>query len=475
MLKRLVLAIKNKELESNLESEFSGIDTQVECYGRSKNPWLNAVQSCGDIIIVSEKFIPRPIEYGIAMINDLPEKPTTVVLHGIDSSQEHAKIVAAGADVVLYEKITTQSLIEAIYATLESRQQLMQMEQPGTQIRPPQRISDFSSENEAMQLFLSQVLQVAPTNSSLLLLGETGVGKEHLAKAIHAESKRSGGPFVTVNTAALPEHLLESELFGHKQGAFTGAVRSRRGSFELAHGGTIFLDEIGEMPLHLQSKLLRVLQDFEVKPVGSETSLWVDVRVLAATNRDLEEEVEKGNFRKDLYYRLNVMTLNIPPLRKRREDIPALAQYFIRYFRYKIGRDVSAISEPAMEALCHYDWPGNVRELMNVIERAMLLCKGKSVTIFDLPHGFHTSNISSLLTDNIIKEDMRVTGFWNGKSLAEVKNEIIDRVETIYLDMVLKQTRGRVKEAAGVAEIHTRALYNKMKRLGLKKEDYKAG
>jgi DNA-binding NtrC family response regulator len=169
------------------------------------------------------------------------------------------------------------------------------------------------------------------------------------------------------------------------------------------------------------------------------------------------------------------MTLNIPPLRKRREDIPALAQYFIRYFRYKIGRDVSAISEPAMEALCHYDWPGNVRELMNVIERAMLLCKGKSVTIFDLPHGFHTSNISSLLTDNIIKEDMRVTGFWNGKSLAEVKNEIIDRVETIYLDMVLKQTRGRVKEAAGVAEIHTRALYNKMKRLGLKKEDYKAG
>ncbi|MBU0484762.1 MAG: sigma-54 dependent transcriptional regulator [Proteobacteria bacterium] len=473
MLKRLVLAIKNKDLESSLEAEFSGVDTQVECYGSTKNPWLNAVQSCGDIIIVSEKFIPGPIEYGIAMINDLPEKPTTVVLHGVDSSQEHAKIVAAGADVVLYERITIQSLIEAIYATLESRQQLIQMEQPGIQVIPPPRINDFSSENEEMQLFLNQVLQVAPTNSSLLLLGETGVGKEHLAKAIHAKSKRSGGPFVTVNTAALPEHLLESELFGHKQGAFTGAVRSRRGSFELAHGGTIFLDEIGEMPLHLQSKLLRVLQDFEVKPVGSENSIWVDVRVVAATNRDLEEEVTKGNFRKDLYYRLNVMTLIIPPLRQRQEDIPALAQHFLRNFRYKIGREVNSISESAMEALCQYDWPGNVRELMNVIERAMLLSKGKSVSIYDLPNVFHLSSISNLLTDNIIKEDMQVTGFWKDKSLAEVKNEIIDRVEILYFDMVLKQTKGRIREAAGIAKIHTRALYNKMRRLGLKKEDYK--
>lgn len=473
MLKRLVLAIKNKKLEANLAAEFSGIDTQVECYGHTKDPWLNAVQSCGDIIIVSEKFIPRPIEYGIAMINDLPEKPTTVVLHGVDSSQEQAEIVAAGADVVLYEKITPQSLIEAIEATLDSRQQLMQMEQPGVQVRPQQRLSDFSSDNVEMKLFLNQVLQVAPTNSSLLLLGETGVGKEHLARAIHAESKRSAGPFVTVNTAALPEHLLESELFGHKQGAFTGAVRSRRGSFELAHGGTIFLDEIGEMPLHLQSKLLRVLQDFEVKPVGSETSLWVDVRVIAATNRDLEEEVEKGNFRKDLYYRLNVMTLNIPALRQRREDIPALAQYFIRYFRYKIGREVNSISKPAMEALCQYDWPGNVRELMNVIERAMLLSKSKSVTIYDLPHVFHVGNISNLLTDNIIKEDMGVAVFWQGKSLGEVKDEIVTRVERIYLDMVLKQTKGRVKAAAAIARIHTRALYNKMKKLGLKKEDYK--
>ncbi len=470
MLNRLVLAITNKKLEANLELQFSGADTQVECYGQTKNPWLNAVQSCGDIIIVSEKFIPRPIDYGIGMINELPEKPTTVVLHSVDSSQEHAKIVAAGADVVLYEKITIQSLIEAIEATLESRQQLVEMEHPGKPVPHQQRIRDFSSDNVEMQLFLSQVMQVAPSSSSLLLLGETGVGKEHLAKAIHAESKRSGGPFITVNTAALPEHLLESELFGHKQGAFTGAVRSRRGAFELAHGGTIFLDEIGEMPLHLQAKLLRVLQDFEVKAVGSENSIWVDVRVIAATNRDLEEEVAKGTFRKDLYYRLNVMTLTIPPLKARREDIPALAKHFIRYFRYKIGREVSSISEPAMEALCNYDWPGNVRELMNVVERAMLLCKGKSVTIYDLPNVFHISN---LLTDEVIKEDTRVTGFWQDKSLAEVKHEIIDRVERLYLDMVLKRTKGRIKEAAGIAQIHTRALYNKMQRLGIRKEDYK--
>ena len=204
--------------------------------------------------------------------------------------------MAAGADVVLYSGISEKSLAEAIERTLESRRQLHQIDRFDRKGSSRPRIDDFISDSGKMQMFMDEVHQIIPSSSVLLITGETGVGKEHLAKAIHAESPRSAGPFIAVNTAALPEQLLESELFGHEQGAFTGAVRSRRGAFELAHGGTIFLDEIGEMPLHLQTKLLRVLQDYEVQPVGSEAPIWVDVRIIAASNRNLEEEVAAGNF-----------------------------------------------------------------------------------------------------------------------------------------------------------------------------------
>jgi transcriptional regulator with GAF, ATPase, and Fis domain len=275
---------------------------------------------------------------------------------------------------------------------------------------------------------------------------------------------------VTVNTAALPEQLLESELFGHEQGAFTGAIRSRRGAFELAHGGTIFLDEIGEMPLHLQAKLLRVLQDYEVRPIGGESPIWVDVRVIVATNRDLEKEVQEGNFRQDLYYRLSVVTLIIPPLRKRRTDIPAIAEQFLRYYRNKIGREIDRISQPAMDALCRYDWPGNVRELMNVIERAMLLCKSREITLKDLPGSFHEdrSPVRAILpNDNVAPFS------WEDKTLPEVQREVLHRVERLYLQMVLEKTGGRVGQAAQIAGIHPRGLYNKMKQLGLRKEDFK--
>ena len=382
---RLILALSSAELQSSLARELSAQDTQIECFGQALNPWLSVVQSCGDILVIEDNFITKPIDSGIVMLNTLPENPTVIVVHGRDSSEWQAKLIAAGADVALHSGISFKNLAEAIETTLESRKHFAQHERFERKVRRKPIVSDFTSNSEAMQLFMHEALLVAPSNSLLLLLGETGVGKEHLAKVIHAESPRSAGPFVAVNAAALPEQLLESELFGHKQGAFTGATRSRRGAFEQAHGGTIFLDEIGEMPLHLQAKLLRVLQDFEIRPVGAEKPTWVDVRVIAATNKDLEKAVARGAFRKDLYYRLSVVTLTIPPLRQRREDIPALARRFLASLKHQVGRDVSHISEEALQALCCYDWPGNVRELMNVIERSILLCKSNEVTVHDLP------------------------------------------------------------------------------------------
>lgn len=471
MLIKLVLAVQDKRLQKYLEQNFSLADIRVESCGHLASPWQKVMRSCGDIVVISESIIPRPSESGIAMLNDLPENPTTVVLHDGDSSEEHAQLVAAGADVVLFSGVSKKGLLEAIETTLESRRQLIQLNRFHPKYPAKPQLADFVLESDSMRIFIDEVRQVSASNSPLLIMGETGVGKEHLAKAIHAESARAAGPFIAVNTAALPEQILESELFGHAEGAFTGAVRSRRGTFELAHNGTIFLDEIGEMPMHLQAKLLRVLQDYEVKPIGSESPIWVDVRVIAATNRDLEKEVARRNFRKDLYYRLSVVTLTIPPLRERKEDIPFMARHFLDLYRYKIGRDVERISNAAMKAFSHYDWPGNVRELMNVIERAILICHTSEISVQDLPSVFHDNGI---LTNRIFADDAPdLAAAWKGRTLPEVREEMVVHVERRYIEMVLRETGGRVGKAARMAGIHPRGLYDKMKSLGIRKEDFR--
>jgi transcriptional regulator with PAS, ATPase and Fis domain len=229
---------------------------------------------------------------------------------------------------------------------------------------------------------------VAPSEATVLLLGETGTGKELVAQAIHRNSARSGGPFVTVNCAALPETLLESELFGHERGAFTGATTRKDGRFVLAHHGTLFLDEIGELTLPLQAKILRVLQAREFEPLGSTRSVKVDVRIITATNRELEKMVREGRFRDDLYYRLNVFPVVLPPLRERQEDLPALAEFFLKKFGEKNRRAGISLAPEVLEAFKHYPWPGNIRELENVMERAVIVCQGTIITLENLPPAF---------------------------------------------------------------------------------------
>ena len=463
MIIRVALAIRNKKFQHQLEESLQTSDVQIKSYGGTPASWQKLIRSCGDIVVISQSMIPKPL---------------IVVIHDSDSLEKHAQIVAAGADVVLYAGISVTSITEAIESTIETRRQLNLIDRTDRQGRVKPKISDFISFSEEMRLFMDEVAQVIPGNSLILILGETGVGKEHLAKAIHSDSSRSSGPFITVNTAALPEQLLESELFGHEHGAFTGAIRSRRGSFELAHGGTIFLDEIGDMPLHLQTKLLRVLQDYEVQPVGGESPIWVDVRVIAATNKNLEQEVSKGNFRQDLFYRLSVITLTIPPLRKRREDIPAMIHHFINHYKNRIGKEINRIAPSAVEALCRYNWPGNVRELMNVIERAMLISKTDEITPNDLPSIFFHTNHALIEEMGASRADIpgnlsELEANWDGKTLHEVKEEILDQVERLYLTFVLKKTNGKVGEAAKLSGVHPRGLYNKMKKYGLLKENFK--
>ncbi|HCY85567.1 MAG TPA: sigma-54-dependent Fis family transcriptional regulator [Desulfobacteraceae bacterium] len=469
MLIRMACAVKEKNIRSQLETHLEDADVQLKFKGRSKVPWRELVSSCADLFLISRALVPKPIDASIAVLNQLPEKPIIIILHDRDSAEDMANITAAGADVVLYSGTPMISLIEAIESTLESRRQFHYADRFDNRGRFLPRLNDFESQSRHMQVFLEETRHVVGSDAGILLLGETGVGKEHLSRAIHTESDRSSGPFVPVNMAAIPEQLMESELFGHEQGAFTGAVRSRRGAFELAHGGTLFLDEIGEMPLLMQSKLLRVLQDFEFTPVGGETPVWVNVRIIAATNRNLEKEIEKGNFRRDLYYRLGVITLTLPPLRKRKEDIPSMASHFLRIIAQKIGREVNRISKDAMDALCDYSWPGNIRELMNVIERAALLCRSREITLSDLPGAF----LQKGPTDTELTDFNPVT--WEGKSLAQVKEAVVSLVERRYLEMALEKSYGRVGEAARMAGIHPRGLYGKMKKFGLDKANFKQG
>jgi len=247
---------------------------------------------------------------------------------------------------------------------------------------------------QAMQQVRRLIADVASTQATVLITGESGTGKELAARAIHQASQRKDAPFVALNCAAIPENLLESELFGHEKGAFTGATQARQGKFELASGGTIFLDEIGELPFLLQSKLLRVVQERIFERVGGSREIKTDVRIVAATNRDLAEEVKERRFREDLYYRLNVFPIQLPSLRERRDGLPLLVNYLLQRAAIQTGRTVQDIEPQALEAILNYGWPGNVRELQNVLERTVILCKGR-ITVADLPDGLHQTVVVS--------------------------------------------------------------------------------
>src|ERR1700732_422904 len=249
------------------------------------------------------------------------------------------------------------------------------------EIRFDQNVGGMIGESAAFQEALRNIRLVAPTDATVLVHGETGTGKELIARAIHDFSGRSKQPFIKVNCAAIPATLLESELFGHEKGSFTGAFAQKLGRFELAHKGTLFLDEIGELPLELQPKLLRAIQEQEVERVGGNRTIHVDIRLIAATNRNLKQMVEEGKFRSDLFYRLHVFPLNVPSLRERRGDIPLLTRYFIQKHAQRMGRDIETIPASAFAALTRYDWPGNIRELQNVLERAVILTHGPSLHV----------------------------------------------------------------------------------------------
>jgi len=313
-----------------------------------------------------------------------------------------------------------------------------------------QHFPEIIGSSPEVQEPLRLVSRVAPTNCTVLILGETGTGKELIARAIHENSSRRGKPMVKLNCATLPANLIESELFGHERGSFTGAFERRIGKFELAHNSTLFLDEIGELPLELQVKLLRVLQEREIERIGSKTTMRVDVRIIAATNRDLEQEVEEGRFRADLFYRLNIFPIGLPPLRNRREDIPLLVTHFVQKLAKKTGVRIINVSKNALQQLMNYSWPGNIRELEHVIERSMLLAD-----------------------DGVIREIYLPAKKENGprkNAVMEFIAKTIEENERDHILNTLKYCKGKISGNYGAAEflgVPPSTLSSKLKRLGI--------
>jgi two-component system response regulator GlrR len=391
---------------------------------------------------------------GISLMEDLhriiPEMPV-IILTAYGSIESAVDAIKRGAYSYLTKPFEHQDLLLQIQKAVENRRLTSEIERLKGLLGERFSFSNVVTRSERMQKVLETISRIAPTESTVLLLGESGTGKDLIAKVIHLASERKDKPFVAINCAALPEALLESNLFGHEKGAFSGAVRTARGLFLQANEGTIFLDEIGDMPLSIQAKVLRVLQDKKFYPVGSEKLVGADVRIIVATNKNLEEQVKQGLFREDLYYRVHVIPIHLPPLRDRKEDIPLLVDHFLNKFREKVKKEIKGFSPQAMQKLMLHDWPGNVRELENIIEYAAAMTD------------------TELINEDLIFQTKVIPAVTYIKPLKEAK-DIFERGYLIYL---LETCKGKVSEAAKMAGKYRADFYLLLKKHELNPDDFK--
>ncbi len=391
-----------------------------------------------DLIFLDVKM---PGQSGIELLRGIKARDPgipIIMITGYPSVDNIVQSMKMGASTVFAKPPNIDELIRETKTLLDSRNQ----KRTGGRAVKPRIIT----QNKTMGEVLKAIARIAPIDAPVLITGESGTGKELCANAIHELSQRKEKPFVKVNSAAIPETLMESELFGHEKGAFTDAVSARQGRFELADGGTIFLDEIADMTLNNQAKILRVLQEKEFERVGGSRVISTDIRIVAATSKNLPRLIQSGRFREDLYYRLSVITLEMIPLRERRDDILLLAQSFIDHFNEVYAKRIADMSDEVRRFLLHHDWPGNVRELRNCMERAVIFCETNVISRGDLPSQYH----------DLI--DTRATGDYQQASAIFNRDIILDALE---------RSKGRKAKAAELLRINRRTLYNRMKRLGL--------
>jgi len=403
--------------------------------------FLNKTRARGDLSNQTRSFLCVPIRGGKQVIGAL----------SVDRIYREGITEQADADLRFL------TILSSLIARTTQRIQAVNQEQDELRVEnlklkrelsEKNKINDIQGNSSRMQEVYEMIHRVVDSNATVLLRGESGTGKTLVAKALHYNSKRKEKPFIVVNCSALPETLLESELFGHEKGAFTGAVSRKKGRFEIAEGGTLFLDEITEMSLSMQVKFLRILQEQEVMPVGGTTPVKVNVRFVAATNRDLEKEVKAGNFRQDLFYRINVVSLKIPPLSERKDDIPLLVQFFLDKYNASMNKEIAGVSQEVLDTLQHYDFPGNVRELENIIERGVALANSNTIGLAQIP-------------DDLRSLDIQTFRKRAGKYAS------MEEVEKSYIEWILKETGFNKTAAAKALDIDRVSLWRKIKKLGL--------
>jgi len=440
-------------LELNLQSQFK-VTTALN--GADA---LSKIQKESFDAILSDIRLPGASGMDIlkASIQKDPEIPVILVtaFGTVENAVEAMKIGA-------FDYLVKPVKIKELKMVLERAFQFRALRRENKELRKTIRslrikLPEFITVNPRMQAILKRVRDVAPTGATVLIQGKSGTGKELIAQMIHQLSDRSEGPFVPINCAAIPQDLLESELFGHERGAFTGAAHQKKGKFELANGGTFFLDEVAELPLNLQAKLLRVLETHQVSRVGGTQTIDVDVRVIAATNRDLHSFVREGGFREDLFYRLNVVKIDLPELKERPDDIPVLINYFLQKYREELKKDVASVSPEALRLLVNYSWPGNVRELENVVYRFVLFTEGNEIRPEHLPEEIRTEVHES-------GKDIPQTKVELLAAKKKLKREVIHALEKRFLENALQENDWNISRTARAVGMDRRQLQNMIRR-----------
>ncbi|HEX2207647.1 MAG TPA: sigma-54 dependent transcriptional regulator [Longimicrobium sp.] len=426
--------------------------------GRGKNALENVRRHRPDIVLTD---LMLPDMDGLTLLKEIKKlAPETLVvmITGFATVDSSVEAIRAGAYDYIPKPFTATQLRILIGRAAQQVQLVRDNAHLRDQLKKHYSFENIIGTSDSIQKVFSVVSRVAPTDASVFISGESGTGKELIARALHANSRRSDRQFMAINCAALPENLLESELFGHEKGAFTDARETKRGLFEVASGGTLFLDEVSEMSMELQAKLLRVLQERRIRRVGGENEIAIDVRVVSATNRDPDQAVRDGNLRQDLLYRLNVVPVKLPPLRQRREDIPALAQHYLRKFGQEYERGNLRFSPDALRVLSDYHWPGNVRELQNMVERIVSLClPGQEITAEDLPE-----ELSARPTNGRSSAPVSAN-----EPFHEAKTEAIAIFEKEYLRDLLRRHNGNISQAARTAGIDRKTIHRMLTKYDL--------
>jgi len=405
-----------------------------------------------DLVITD---LEMPEMKGIELLEKIVQmnpQTSVIIITAYGSLETAIAALRAGASDYILKPVEFDELIVKIHRLVEHKKLALENQFLRRELHRESDFSNLIGKSLPMQRVFEMIQKVSATDSTVLVTGKSGTGKELVAKAVHFHSKRNEHPFITVNCGAIPETLIESELFGHKKGAFTGAVADKMGYFKAADGGTLFLDEISEMPMQLQVKLLRAIEAKEITPVGMSSSIAIDVRFIAATNRDLQKEVAGGRFREDLFYRLNVVDIRLPSLAERKEDIPLLVDHFVNKFRQEMRKDIQGIDNTARQILMQHEWRGEIRELENIIERAVIFCNGKFLSSADLPEFFRTGS------------DIDVSDGFTSLEAA------MNNLERQYILAELRKHNFNKESTAQALKISLPTLYRRIKDLGIPQE-----